>query len=204
MLKGETMARCSASDALATGLRGLPLKLDRLTLRPPTFDDVKPMFNRWATDPEVARYLIWAPHKSDVETHQFLSWAIDQWSTGPEYCWMICPHCSSDPVGTISLRDEGYKASVGFALSRAFWNRGFVSEAAFALIALAFSSGRIHRVSGVCDVDNHASAAVMQKVGMTLEGRLRSWLVHPVLGSTPRDCLSFSITKDDWKLHARN
>src|SRR5205809_2010641 len=33
------------------------------------------------------------------------------------------------PVGTISLRDEGYKASVGFALSRAFWNRGFVSEA---------------------------------------------------------------------------
>ena len=199
MLKDETMVRCNASDALATALRGIALKLDHLTLWPPTLDDVRPMFSGWATDPEVARYLIWAPHKSDADTMQFLTWAIGQWSTGPEYCWMICPYCSRDPVGTISLRDEGYKASVGFALSRAFWNRGFVSEATYALIALAFSSGRIYRVSAVCDVDNRASAAVMQKVGMSLEGRLRSWLVHPVLGRAPRDCLSFSITKEDWK-----
>jgi RimJ/RimL family protein N-acetyltransferase len=63
---------------------------------------------------------------------------------------MICPHCSSDPVGTISLRDEGYKASIGFALSRAFWNRGLVSEATYALIALAFwSRSYLPRLGGL-------------------------------------------------------
>jgi RimJ/RimL family protein N-acetyltransferase len=76
MLKDETMVRCNASDALATALRGSALRLDHLTLRPPTLNDVRPMFSGWATDPEVARYLIWAPHKSDADTMQFLTWAI--------------------------------------------------------------------------------------------------------------------------------
>jgi RimJ/RimL family protein N-acetyltransferase len=111
MLKDETMVRCNASDALATALRGIALKLDHLTLRPPTLDDVRPMFSGWATDPEVARYLIWAPHKSDVDTTQFLTWAIGQWSTGPEYCLMICPNCSNDPVATSTAGLSGNRFS---------------------------------------------------------------------------------------------
>jgi RimJ/RimL family protein N-acetyltransferase len=44
----------------------------------------------------------------------------------------------------------------------------------------------------VCDVDNIASARVMEKAGLTLEGRLRRWLVHPNISDEPRDCLGYA------------
>ncbi len=204
MLSPDSLAKFATSDALIVALNGTPIQLDRLLLRPPTLEDLEPMFEGWATDPEVTRYLIWSPHRSRGETRRFLRSAIDRWSTGPEYCWMICLPASGHPIGSISLRDDGYKAAIGFALARHYWSSGYVSEAALAMIILTLSSGRIFRISGVCDVDNVASARVMQKIGMSPEGRLRSWLVHPLLGPRPRDCFSYSITSGDWSAAGAN
>jgi RimJ/RimL family protein N-acetyltransferase len=40
----------------------------------------------------------------------------------------------------------------------------------------------------VCDVDNVASARVLQKIGMQREGRLARWAVMPNAGGVARDC----------------
>jgi len=53
----------------------------------------------------------------------------------------------------------------------------------------------IYRVWATCDVDNVASARLLERVGMEREGVLRRWLVHPNLSEAPRDCLCYSIVK---------
>jgi [ribosomal protein S5]-alanine N-acetyltransferase len=48
------------------------------------------------------------------------------------------------------------------------------------------------RVWAVTDVDNVASARVLERAGMTREGLLRSWLMHPSLSAAPRDCWCYA------------
>ena len=43
-----------------------------------------------------------------------------------------------------------------------------------------------------CDVENKASARVLEKVGMQREGTLRRYIVHPNISPEPRDCFVYS------------
>ena len=45
----------------------------------------------------------------------------------------------------------------------------------------------IFRAEATCDVENGASACVMEKTGMTREGVLRRYTLHPNLSDEPRD-----------------
>lgn len=51
----------------------------------------------------------------------------------------------------------------------------------------------VHRVCAYCDVDNAASARVMEKVGMVHEGTLRRWAIHPNVSDSPRDVLVYVV-----------
>jgi len=50
----------------------------------------------------------------------------------------------------------------------------------------------IYRVFATCDVDNPASAKVMEKAGMKYEGLLRRYMIHPNVSEEPRDCLMYA------------
>ena len=43
--------------------------------------------------------------------------------------------------------------------------------------------------------DNPASARVLEKIGMTLEGQLRRYIEHPALSDEPRDVLMYSMVR---------
>ena len=49
------------------------LETGRLLLRRLTVDDSEMMFNNWASDPEVTRYLRWNAHRSWAETAEILN-----------------------------------------------------------------------------------------------------------------------------------
>ena len=55
-------------------------------------------------------------------------------------------------------------------------------------IEWALDQDGIWRADACCDVENPASARVMEKTRMTFEGVLRRWSVHPNGGPEPRDC----------------
>lgn len=44
------------------------LETERLILRPMNTGDAIPMFETWANDPQVTRFLRWEPHKDWLET----------------------------------------------------------------------------------------------------------------------------------------
>lgn len=92
----------------------------------------------------------------------------------------------------VGVRPRGHKLDVGYVLARPYWGRGLMSEACAAVVDIAFSDPAVHRVWAVCDVDNHASTRVMEKAGMTREGVLRRWIVHPNVSSQPRDVYCYA------------
>jgi len=172
-----------------------PIELDRVLLRPPRPVDAEMVYRNWATDAEVAKFVTWRPASSIEDTRAFLAGACDRWDNEDEFSWLICLKSNDEPIGAISLRKMQYKATMGYVLSRRHWGCGLTLEAARCVLNIAFSDPRIFRVGAYCDVENTRSARVLEKLGMTLEGTLRSWLVHPALSEQPRDCLSYSIVR---------
>jgi RimJ/RimL family protein N-acetyltransferase len=67
-----------------------------------------------------------------------------------------------------------------------------MTEALSHVVDWALRQPGIWRIGDVCDVDNLASARVMQKAGLTLEGVARRWAIHPNVSEAPRDCFSYA------------
>jgi len=180
---------------MGAGMQRVPIELERVLLRPPRLEDAEMVYCNWGTDAEVAKFVTWRPHASIEDTRAFLAFAGDRWDEGTEFTWLICLKNTGEPIGAISLRKEQFKAGIGYVLSRRQWGRGLILEAARRVLDIAFADARIFRVGAYCDVENTRSARVLEKLGMTLEGTLKGWLVHPALGEQPRDCLSYSIVR---------
>ena len=70
-----------------------------------------------------------------------------------------------------------------------------MTEALSEIVAWSLRQDGVWRVGAICDVENHASARVMEKAGLVREGVLKRWLVHPNLGPEPRDCFSYAIVR---------
>ena len=164
-------------------------------LQPPRPEEAETVYRNWTSDTEVAKFATWRPHASIEDTRAYLALAGDGWDKGTEFTWLIWLKSSGEPIGAISLRKEQFKAGIGYVLSRSHWGRGLILEAARRVLDIAFADARLFRVGAYCDVKNTRSARVLEKLGMTLEGTLKSWLVHPAVSDRPRDCLSYSIVR---------
>ena len=88
------------------------------------------------------------------------------------------------------------EAELGYDLHRAHWGRGLVSEAALALLGLAFDQLGMHRVWARCNPENIGSWRVMEKIGMRREGLFRE--CELVLNEW-RDILFYAILDHEWR-----
>ena len=173
------------------------IETERLILRLPILSDAETIFRAYAQDVEVVRYVIWKPHGSVEETVAFISDRIAAWNDHRSFSWVITRKPTDDLIGMVEMRIEDFKANLGYVIARRFWGRGFATEAACSIVNWALNQERIYRVWAVCDVDNAASARVLEKVGMQREGVLRSLLLHPNISSHPRDSYCYSVIKSN-------
>jgi [ribosomal protein S5]-alanine N-acetyltransferase len=167
----------------------------RLLLRQPQLDDALPIFTTYAQDPDVTRYLVWRPHTSVANTEAFLECCLRGWQHGTEYTYVITDAQSHHLFGMVSLRLSGFAASLGYVLARHAWGQAIMAEAIQPVIDWTLNLPAIFRVWAVCDVDNRASARVMEKVGMHQEGLMRRGVLHPNISSEPRDCWLYARVK---------
>jgi RimJ/RimL family protein N-acetyltransferase len=84
---------------------------------------------------------------------------------------------------------------IGWTVQRQDWGKGYATEAAQALLRLAFTRLNAHRVIALCQPENGASLRVMEKLGMQREGLLRQ--THP-FGDGWRDELLYAILDNDY------
>lgn len=169
-----------------------------LTLRQFTADDAQAMFDHWANDEAVTRYLTWQPHKSPAETRQLLELWCASYETPSTYNWVM--EFEGTPIGNISvvkLSETSEFAELGYCMGRAFWNRGLMSEAAKAVIDFLFSEVGVHRVEISHAVQNPASGRVAQKCGLTFEGTKRE--SFRAASGEFFDISFYGITRSEWE-----
>jgi len=167
------------------------LETPRLLLRKPVQADAPAIFEAYAGDPEVTRYLTWKAHARLDETRAWLLKALTGWDEMTTLVWVITMRPTSEVIGAVELRLEA-QANLGFVLGRRYWNRGYMTEAVRAVIAWALGREEVERVWALCAVENTASSRVLEKAGLEQEALLRSWMVFPNLSPVPQDCYRYS------------
>ena len=169
-----------------------------LTLRPFRMKDARDVFS-YASDPEVARYVLWDPHQSLGETRSYLLSMRSLYRSGLPSSWAIEFRPTGRVIGSIGymwISRENHSAEIGYSLSKEYWNRGLTTQALSAVITSGFQDLRLHRIEAQHDVRNPASGRVMQKNGMRREGILRSRLINK---GEYIDIALWAILREDWE-----
>ena len=156
------------------------LETPDLVLRPPRMRDAKAI-HAYASDPEVARYVLWDPHRSLRETREYVRSLIVRARRGDPSAWVIALKGTDQAIGTIGFvwySSENRSAELGYSLAREYWNHGYASQALLAVSREAFRSLPLNRLEAQHDLRNPASGKVMEHAGFRKEGVLRERLVN--------------------------
>jgi len=164
----------------------------RLLLRPVAIKDVDAIFDGYAQDEEVVRYLIWRPHRSLSETQAYVERCIATPSE-VERTYMVLGRDDNMVRGAFALRQRApHRLDCGYVLARPWWRQGLMTEVLSEVSCWALRQPAVFRIGAVCDVENIGSARVLEKSGFVREGLLRRWLLHPNISEEPRDCYSYA------------
>jgi RimJ/RimL family protein N-acetyltransferase len=166
--------------------------LDRIQLRRQRQSDAEALFE-CVSDFEVARYMDWPLATSVDQIAGRIAERDELWAAGKEFYWVITEPQEDRAVGAISCRVDEHCVDFGFFVHRRYWGKGYATEAAQAIVDWARRHPTIRRVWATCDVDNVASAHVLEKVGLSREATLRRAIVRPNLSNEPRDALVYSL-----------
>lgn len=165
----------------------------RLVMRPPSAADAHAIFERYASDPEVARYLAWPRHVTIDETFAFLRFSDAEWARWPCGPLLIFSRSDGTLLGSTGLSfDTPDQAATGYALARDAWGRGYATEALTSMIELARTLP-LRRFYAICHVDNRASWRVLEKCGFRREKTLERAAVFPNLSPDPQDIFVYTF-----------
>ena len=149
---------------------------ERLTLRRFTPNDAQPMFDTWANDERVTRFLTWVPHGT-VDVTKYI---INDWCNSYEkedfYNWAI--EFEGKLIGNIavvSIDENREHCELGYCIGFDFWGKGIMSEAVKAVINFLFNEIDFYRIGITPAIKNPASGKVAQKCGLKHEGIKRGY-----------------------------
>ncbi len=150
----------------------------RLVLRRFTIDDAPAMYQNWASDPVVTKYLTWPVHANVKVTKSLLEDWVSAYSRETNYQWaIILKKHGNEPIGSIAavhVDDNVAAVEIGYCIGKNWWHQGIVSEALRAVMDFFFDKVDANRIACRHDPRNPHSGMVMQKCGMKYEGTMRS------------------------------
>ena len=155
----------------------------------------------YARDEIVARYVPWEPN-TEEGAKAFLDSVFSDARQTPRvsYELAIVERATDLVVGTARIGIESVahpRADIGYVLRRDRWGEGFATEAARLLLAFGFDELGMRRIWATSHPDNVASARVLEKIGMSYEGRIRD---HLFVKGAWRDSLAYAITEPQWRV----
>jgi ribosomal-protein-alanine N-acetyltransferase len=167
----------------------------RLVLRPIAPGDGGSIFDGYAQDTEVTRYLTWRPHGCREDTAAYIAHCM---ATPPttSRTYALTRREDGSVLGGFDLRwPAPHRLEFGYVLARPYWGLGLMTETLCSVVYWALRQKDVFRIGSVCDVENTGSVRVMEKAGLVREGLLKRWLVMPNIGDEPRDCFTYAIVK---------
>ncbi|OBR68902.1 GCN5 family acetyltransferase [Paenibacillus oryzae] len=157
----------------------MQLETKRLVIREFTAVDAKAV-HQYASDERVTRYMIWGPN-SEEETFDFVQRTVDMQRQHPRLGYELAVELKENGklIGGCAIHQSNHQqGEIGYCYSPRYWQQGYASEAASALLAFGFDDLGLYRIFATCRPENIGSAKVMQHIGMSYEGHLRGHIWH--------------------------
>jgi RimJ/RimL family protein N-acetyltransferase len=173
------------------------LTTERLVLRPFRTDDA-PVVQTLAGDFAVADTTLNVPHPYlDGMAEEWIAKHGPAWESGALATFAITLR-SAGVVGAISLTlaPTHCRAELGYWVGRPYWNRGFATEAASAILEFGFTTLELNRIQAMHMTRNPASGRVLQKLGMRLEGIHRQYYWKT---GRPEDLARYALLRENWR-----
>ena len=176
------------------------IETSRLILRKFKEGDYENVFDNYASDNEVTKFLTWPTHKDrNVSKTLVSSWA-KSYREVSFYQWAIVLRDNMEVIGSISVVgiDEAHdQFEVGYCLSRQMWNKGIMTEALKAVIDYLFKNTNVNKIFAMHHLDNIASGKVLLKNNMTYEGTIKDCVFDREHKLTT--CKQYSITRKEYE-----
>lgn len=126
---------------------------------------------------EIAHTLMHLPHpypRNFVE--RWITYVKESYEQGTAYELAIFLKETEQYIGNcglVSVTKAHKKAEIGYFIDVHHWGKGYATEACQEVLAFGFTTLHLNRISGRCMTRNPASRNVLEKIGMTFEGRHR-------------------------------
>jgi RimJ/RimL family protein N-acetyltransferase len=177
-------------------------KTRRLLLRAAQASDA-PEIERLAGAREVAATTLNIPHPYPAGAAE--SWIARQaqgWEDGTDAGFAIFEGEGEALVGGIGLRVvAGHRrAELGYWIAVPCWNRGYCTEAADEMLRYGFEELALHRIHASHFGNNPASGRVMEKIGMSHEGRRRE---HVLKWGEFLDLEEYAVLAEQWRARSK-
>jgi RimJ/RimL family protein N-acetyltransferase len=145
------------------------LVTERLVLRPPHTDDAAELAVL-ADNRRVAEMLGRMPHPyGETEARAFIARSAEKQAAGAVYAVTLAD--SGAFIGCAGLNSTERGLELGYWIGEPYWKRGYATEAAHALVDLAFRATAINVLHVSCRVINPASRRVIHKCGFQYSGQ---------------------------------
>ncbi len=146
----------------------MEIRTRRLLLRPVEMGDVAST-HEYASDAENTRFMMHLPSADIEETARTIAFAVAQWASNRPSRLEFAIIAEGRHAGGITLyyRTDRTQGELGWIMRSDCQGRGYVTEAARALIDFAASELGMRRIIACCDSENIASIRVAEKLGMT-------------------------------------
>jgi len=165
---------------------------DRLRLRAPMAGDAQRIFDRYASDADVTRYMSFRRHQSVADTQLFLDFSHLEWMANGCGPYLVFLRDADELLGGTGLSLQGDEAETGYLFARDTWGMGYATESLRAMVDVG-KAIRLNALTAHCHPDHHASMHVLEKCGFALESRSAAAHVFPNISSLKQDVLSYVL-----------
>ncbi len=177
----------------------MELHTDRLLLREFVTADW-PAVLAYQRDPRYLQFYEWID-RTPEDAQRFVQLFLDQQREQPrrKFQLAVVLKGTEQLIGNCGIRKASAgarEADIGYELAPDYWGRGYATEAARAIVHFGSTELKLHRITAWCIADNVASARVLEKLGLKLEGRLRE---KEHFKDRWWDTLLYAILEDEWK-----
>lgn len=178
-------------------LKTQTLKTSRLILRDWQPTDADDLFE-YAKDPDTGPNAGWQPHQTREESVKIIDYFMQE-----NDVWAVVDQKDNKVIGSIGLHHDQHRRNenarmLGYVIAKAYWGRGYATEAAQAVLQYAFTSLDLELVSVMHFHFNLASKRVIEKCGFRYEGTLRQAI--QLFDGRITDDVCYSLLRREWQL----
>ena len=149
----------------------MKLHTKRLIIRDMEENDMDDI-SEYGTDEETGKYMLHWP-KTKAEIRVFMDERKKGTGAGqPKWMeYVIELKEEHKVIGNVSIMNNKSEAEIGWISNRAYWNKGYMTEAVKAIINKILRENEIRKIYATCAENNIGTCRVMEKAGMKLVQR---------------------------------